>query len=46
MGELNILQELLEVLKRIAAMDVDSGQAAILARNEAREAIAKAEGKV
>jgi hypothetical protein len=37
--------DLLEALKRIAAMDVTHSQAAILARNEAVDAIAKAEGR-
>lgn len=36
--------ELLDTLKRIASMDVFNDQAAILARNEARDAIVKAEG--
>lgn len=33
--------ELLKTLQRIAAMDVTNGQAAILARNGAKDAIAK-----
>lgn len=40
-----LVLELLEALKRIATMDVNNSQAAILARNEAVAAIQKAEGR-
>lgn len=35
--------DLVETLERIAAMDIDNGQSALLARNEAREALERLE---